>query len=653
MDPTGGNVPRQTRSGPMGGIQELPSTLRNAFLRSNKPSRTYMEIARSHGVTELIVAGACKEDGDWLRKKQEFLEFHQGNLSITEFDSIFRQLVMHHKGTYENQREMMIQLQIAMNIDICELLAPQRYTSYEEMIDEALRVEQTRGAQVFSKIDLCLGYQQLLIRNKDVPKTTFRTRYGHYEFRLMPFGLTNALAAFMDLMNRLFRPYLDRFIIVFIDDILIYFKNQISFLGHVVSAEGISVDPKKISAVSTWEQPKNVTEVKSFLGLGGYYRCFVHDFLAIALPLTKLTQKGVNFNWEENCERSFHELKQHLTHAPVLAILDNGDEFEIYSDASLSGLGCVLMQHRKVIAYASRRDLKILRDEALVIGNRLFVLKDNEVVKKEILDKAHILEYVMHMRSTKLYHNIHLFYYWYGMKWDTADYWKGGWDSYLLLIEFAYNNSYHSNISTAPFEALYGKACWTPLCWTKVGELVLVGPKIVDTINTNIQLIKRNLKAAQDRQKSITDRHSRDREYKIDDFIFLKLLPYKGMVRFGKRGKLSPQYIGPYWIMERIGAVAYRLELPLELSQIHDIFHVSLLRKYVPDPSHVIQPKPLEVRQDAGYVKEPMAIINRQDKTLRNKVISLVKVLWRNHAVEEETWETEKLKRSQYPYLFI
>ncbi|XP_068344133.1 uncharacterized protein [Pyrus communis] len=174
--------------------------------------------------------------------------------------------------------------------------------------------------------------------------------------------------------------------------------------------------------------------------------------------------------------------------------------------------------------------------------------------------------------------------------------WKSSWNSYLPLIEFAYNNSYHSSNDMASFKAMYGKTCQTPLCWTKVDEWVLVGLEIVDTTNTNIQLIKRNLKAAQDRQKSIADRHSRDYEYDIDDFVFLKLSPWKCVVRF--------------------------------------------------DPCHVIQPEPLEMNQDASYVEEPVAIIDRQDKTLRNKVIPLVKVLWRNHAVEETTWETEELMRS-------
>ncbi|BBG94135.1 transposable element gene [Prunus dulcis] len=234
-----------------------------------------------------------------------------------------------------------------------------------------------KGAKYFSKIDLRSGYHQLRIREEDIPKTAFRTRYGHYEFLVMPFGLTNAPAAFMDLMNRVFRPYLDHFVIVFIDDILVYSQtleghkkhlrlvlrtlrrkqlyakfskcqfwlDRVIFLGHVISAEGIYVDPQKVEAIVNWVQPTSVTEIRSFLGLAGYYRRFVEGFASIAAPLTRLTRKDVAFEWTEECEQSFQELKKRLTTAPVLALPDNAGNFVIYSDASLQGLGCVLMQH--------------------------------------------------------------------------------------------------------------------------------------------------------------------------------------------------------------------------------------------------------------------------------------------------------------------
>ncbi|KAB2607777.1 S ribonuclease [Pyrus ussuriensis x Pyrus communis] len=730
--------------------------------------------------------------------------------------------------------------------------------------------DQLRGACVFSKIDLRSGYYQLKISRDDVPKTAFRTRYGHYEFLVMPFGLTNAPAAFMDLMNRVFQPYLDRFVIVFIDDILVYSKSkaehvrhltlvlkskcqfwldQVAFLGHVISAQGILVDPQKVAAMESWEQPRTVTEVSSFLGLAGYYRRFVKDFSVIALPLTRLTRKNVKFEWDDKCEQSFQQLKHCLTHAPVLALPDDSGDFEVFSDASLNGLGCVLMQHGRVIAYASRqlkphelnypthdlelaaiifalklwrhylygekcriftdhkslqylftqkelnlrqrrwmellsdydctidyhpgranvvadalsrksqghinalyasriplladlrstgmrleaedrdvallanfqvrpilvdrvreaqvadretqeliqardrgrrRDLRVRDSDGMLMQEGRMFVPNNLDLKKEILDEAHISAYAMHPGATKMYHTIRPFYYWPGMKREIAEYvsrctvcqqvkaerkkpfgllqplpipeWKwenitmdfvyklprthngfddiwvivdrltksahfiptdgqsertvqtledmlrasvlqfgDAWHQRLDLMEFAYNNSFHSSIGMAPFEALYGRACRTPLCWSEVGERVLVGPEIVEETTQNVQVIKSNLKAAQDRQKSLADRHATDRAYEVGDWAFLKLSPWRGVVRFGKKGKLSPRYIGPYMVTEQVGEVAYRLELPPELARVHNVFHVSILRHYVAYPSHVIPPQPLEINPDLTY----------------------------------------------------
>ena len=221
----------------------------------------------------------------------------------------------------------------------------------------------------------------------DVPKNAFRRRYGLYEFLVMPFGLTNAPAAFMDLMNRVFQSYLDRFVIVFIDDILVYsgsleehsehlrivlqtlrerqlyaklskcqfWLDKVAFLGHVISADRVSVDPQKIEVVVNWKPPKNVSEVRSFLGLAGYYRKFVEGFSRIEAPLTKLTRKDVKYDWVDACQKSFEELKDRLTTAPVLALPTNQGGMTVYCDASKVGLGCVLMQNGKVIAYASRQ----------------------------------------------------------------------------------------------------------------------------------------------------------------------------------------------------------------------------------------------------------------------------------------------------------
>ena len=245
--------------------------------------------------------------------------------------------------------------------------------------------DQLQGAKVFSKIDLRSDYHQLKVKQEDIPKTAFLTRYGHYEFLVTPFGLTNALAAFMDVMNRMFKPYLDQFVIAFIDDILVYSKTQdeheehlrmvlqilreqklyakfkkcefwldeVMFWGHVISKDGIFVDPKKVEVVVNWPRPTNVSEIRSFLGLVGYYRRFIEGFSRKEGPLTRLTQKNAKFLWKDECEKSFQELKDRFVSAPVLTLPIGSGGFVIYSDASQKGLGCVLMQHGKVIAYAS------------------------------------------------------------------------------------------------------------------------------------------------------------------------------------------------------------------------------------------------------------------------------------------------------------
>jgi len=230
---------------------------------------------------------------------------------------------------------------------------------------------------------------------------------------------------------------------------------------------------------------------------------------------------------------------------------------------------------------------------------------------------------------------------------------KGSWDTHLSLMEFAYNNSYHSSIGMAPYEALYGRCCRTPICWGEVGERKLMRQELVQTTSENVKFIRERLKTAQDRQRSYADKRRRDLEFEVGDKVFLKLSPWKGILRFGRKGKLSPRYIGPYEVLERIGPSAYRLALPMELSKIHDVFHVSLLRKYIPDPTHVLEAQPIQVNEDLSYEEEPVQILDCKEQVLRTKTILLVKVLWRNHQIEEATWEIEDQMKVKYPHLFL
>ncbi|KAA0051719.1 pol protein [Cucumis melo var. makuwa] len=798
--------------------------------------------------------------------------------------------------------------------------------------------DQLQGATVFSKIDLRSGYHQLRFRDSDIPKTAFRLRYGHYEFIVMSFGLTNAPAVFMDLMNRVFKDFLDSFVIVFIDDILIYSKTEaeheehlhqvletlranklyakfskcefwlrkVTFLGHVVSSEGVSVDPAKIEAVTNWPRPSTVSEIRSFLGLAGYYRRFVEDFSRIASPLTQLTREGTPFVWSPTCESSFQKLKQKLVTAPVLTVPDGSGSFVIYSDASKKGLGCVLMQQGKVVAYASRQlksheqnypthdlelaavvfalkiwrhylydekiqiftdhkslkyfftqkelnmrqrrwlelvkdydceilyhpgkenvvadalnrkvahsaalitkqtpllrdferagivisagevtsqlaqlsvqptlrqkiivdqlndpylvekrrmvetgqggDFSISSDDGLMFEGRLCVPEDS-AVKTELLTEAHSSPFTMHPGSTKMYQDLRSVYWWRNMKREVVDFvnrclvcqqvkaprqrpagllqplsvpgwkltksahfvpgkstytdskwgqlymteivrlhgvpvsiisdrdarftskfWKGlqlalgtrldfstafhpqtdgqterlnqvledmlracvlefsgSWDSHLHLMEFAYNNSYQATIGMEPFGALYGKCCRSPVCWGEVGEQRMLGPELVQTTNAAIQKIRARILTAHSRQKSYADVRRKNLEFEAGDMVFLKIAPMKGVMRFVKKGKLSPRFVGPFEILERICPVAYRLALPPSFSAVHD------------------------VSENLSYEEQPVEVLAREVKKLRSREISLVKVLWQNHGVEEATWEREENMRAQYPELF-
>nr|GEU79349.1 putative reverse transcriptase domain-containing protein [Tanacetum cinerariifolium] len=241
--------------------------------------------------------------------------------------------------------------------------------------------DQLQGSSVYSKIDLRSGYHQLRVREEDILKTAFRTRYGHYEFQVMPFGLTNALVVFMDLMNQVCKPYLDKFVIVFIDDILIYSKSKQEHKEHlelILKLLKRNNYPVKIESIKDWASPKTATEIRQFLGLDGYYRRFIKGFSKLARPMTKLTQKKVNFEWGDKQEEAFQVIKQKLCSGSILALPEEFEDFVVYCDALIKGLGAMLMQREKLIAYGSRQ-LKVheknYTTHDLELGAVVFALK--------------------------------------------------------------------------------------------------------------------------------------------------------------------------------------------------------------------------------------------------------------------------------------
>ncbi|RVW75772.1 Retrovirus-related Pol polyprotein from transposon 17.6 [Vitis vinifera] len=441
--------------------------------------------------------------------------------------------------------------------------------------------DQLQGACVFSKIDLQSGYHKLRVRSEDVPKTAFRTRYKHYEFLVMPFGLTNVPAAFMDLMNR----------------------------------DGISVDPGKVDAVSNWRRPNTVTEIQSFLGLAGYYRWFIEGFSKIALPLTRLTQKGVKFEWSNDCECSFQELKNRLVIAPILTIPLGLGGFVVYSDASYQGLRCVLMQHGKVVAYASRQ---------LKPYERNYPTHDLELAA--VVFTLKIWRHFLFGETCEIFTDHKSLKYLFSQK--ELNMRQRRWIK--LLKDYDCIIQYHPRKANAVADALSRKSIgslaaikddgilrfMTRLCVPNDGDL---RRELLEEAHcSRLAIHLGGIKMYKDLRQNywwlgfgrlVESLHfepaRRDLEFEVGDHVFLKVSPMKSMMRFGRKGKLSPRFL-----------------------------------------------EPIQISEDLTYEEVPVQIVDVMDKVLRHAVVKLVKVQWSNHIVCEATWELEEEMREKHLHLF-
>ncbi|XP_073121848.1 uncharacterized protein [Henckelia pumila] len=429
------------------------------------------------------------------------------------------------------------------------------------------------GSSVYSKIDLRSAYHQLRVREADVSKTAFRTR--------------------------------------------------VIFLGHVISGDGISVDP------------------------------------------SKLTQKNTPFVWTHECEASFIELKKRLTSAPVLSIPLGTGGFTVYSDASHKGksnaaadalsrrvcdLSLSTMHVSKLIEYCCVSGLDFetgvqpVRVYAIQAEPELFVrIKEAHKADQNIQNSIErvrtgheskfqeALGTSLHLSTT--YHPQN-----YGQSESTIQILEdmlrvvildfgASWQESLPLVKFSYNNSYHSSIQMAPFEALYGRKFRSPLFWDNLSETPLTGPDMIREMSDKVNLIKIRMRTAQDRQAKYENVWRRPLIFAQGDRVFLKISPFRGTVQFEKKGKLSPRFIRPYEILDKVGDLAYRLALPPALSGIHDVFHVSILRKYELDASHIIRPDVAELDETLSYFERPIQILDHKKRQLRNKSIPLVKMV--------------------------
>jgi len=227
----------------------------------------------------------------------------------------------------------------------------------------------------------------------------------------------------------------------------------------------------------------------------------------------------------------------------------------------------------------------------------------------------------------------------------------GAWDEVLSLIEFTYNNSFHASIGMAPYEALYGRKYRTPLCWYQDGEAVLVGPKLLEQTTEKVRMVRDRMQASQSRQKAYADRRRRPLEFAARDHVFLRVTRTTGMGRALCSRKLSPKFLGPYQISRRIGPMAYEITLPPQLANLHSVFHVSQLRKYVFDPSHVLEAEDVQITENLTMEVPPVALKDSRVEERRGKPVNLVKVIW-DRRTGDSTWELEEDMRKSHPHLF-
>jgi hypothetical protein len=225
----------------------------------------------------------------------------------------------------------------------------------------------------------------------------------------------------------------------------------------------------------------------------------------------------------------------------------------------------------------------------------------------------------------------------------------GSWDKNLPWAEFSYNNSYQESLKMAPFEVLYGRRCRTSLNWIEPGVKMIFGPDLVEEVEMTVSRIQDNLRDAKSRQESYANKRRRPLEFAVGDHVYLKVSPMKDMKRFGMKGKLTPHYIGPFPILEKSGSVAYKLELPPSLAGVHNIFHVSQLKKYLKTPVDVVLPDMAPLKADLTYPEHPVKILDQKNRVTQRKTIKFFKVQWSNHTEEEATWESEEFLCSCHP----
>ncbi|XP_073037729.1 uncharacterized protein [Primulina eburnea] len=378
--------------------------------------------------------------------------------------------------------------------------------------------------------------------------------------------------------------------------------------------------------LETAETTRNKTELnmrqRRWLDLLKYYDCEIEYHPGRANLTADALSRKVSCTAEDvsrlsammiSCCSLGYDFDISTTPIQISTLLAEPDIYGCIRDAQMTDER--VQRWKELVSRKQDTCFRVADDGSLRMKDR-WVVPDASELRQGLLRRAHCSRYSIHLGGKKMYKDLRSQFWWKGMKRDVIDF------SSIPLVEFAYNNGYQSSIQMAPFEALYGRRCRSPLYWDDVDRAAVTGPDMIHEME----------------QKG--------------DRVFLKVSPFRGTVRFGMKGKLAPRYVGPYEILQRIGTLAYRLALPPSLSGIHDVFHVSMLRKYEPDPSHVLDIFEVQLDPDVSYVERPVCILDRSERKLRSKLIPMVKVQWEHRGVEEATWETERHIRELYPYLF-
>nr|GEX43963.1 putative reverse transcriptase domain-containing protein [Tanacetum cinerariifolium] len=499
--------------------------------------------------------------------------------------------------------------------------------------------DQFQGSRVYSKIDMRSGYHQLRVREEDILKTTFRTPYGHYEFQVIPFGLTNAPAKFMDLMNRVCKPYLDRFVIV-VGAVLMQKEKVIAYVSCQlkVHEKNYSIHDLKLGAV--------VFALKM-------WRHYLYEIQQWNIMFEPHADETLCLKNQSSilCFGDLRALIMHESHKSEYSIHPGSDK--MYQD--LKKLYWWPNMKTEITTY-------VIIDRLTKFAHFLPMREDDTLEKlmrqylKEVVSKHGVPVSIISDRDGKF----------------TSHFWKSlnkalgtrlamstayhpetdGWDKHLPWVKFLYNNSYHTSIKAASFEALYRRKCRSPICWVEVGDRQLTSLEIIHETTEKIVQIKSRIQATRDRQKSYAYVRRKPLELQVEDKVMLKVSPWKGVIRFGKRGKLNPHYVGSFKILAKVGTVTYRLEFPKQLSRVHSMFHVSKLKKCMADESLAIPLDEIQVDDKLNFIEEPVEIMDCEVKHLKQSHIPIVKVRWNSRRGLEFTWVREDQMQKKYPRVF-